>query len=175
VTRVSIGLTAVIAALLAFSVVQMTHRMLLGAQGIEGSQWTTSQLESLAQAESEVGYEVRTPSVPPGFEVAEVRVEQRPGTGNLPKRVVLRLIASDDEGSWIVLTQDPVLKGIGGAEDVQIEGISGQRAFQEGGGRLRHSLVTYFWRANGVGHELTASLGESLDEDDIRRIAESLI
>lgn len=155
-----------------------TIAIVSGAGG-ESSQVDSRALEvaTLEEAKEAASYDIATPNyLPDGFERSSTTVFTLL-TKNRDKTVVQTWTGSGGDWDYIVLEQAPNLAGIGDqGSPVIIRGISGERVLRstDDPSGTESDQLSLFWREAGRGFVLTGSLGTSLTEEDLIRIAESV-
>jgi len=144
---------------------------LAGEPEVEAGRPGINQVETVDEASQIVGYRVVTPAyLPPGIKSHKVYVMER-GPADMPKHV--QQIWTFEDAS-LDLTQDPVLAGIGGGEEFEICGVTGQRQLLEARGAMPYRSLVLYWRDGEMAYVLTGTLNGPLDEATIMKVAESI-
>lgn len=89
---------------------------------------------------------------------------------------VERVYSHEDGKTMILLIQSPQQLNVGGAEPVEICGHTGERKFSpaDPDKGMPYDKLTYGWEKDGFYYALTGMLSETLDEEEMEKMACSI-
>ena len=129
---------------------------------------TVTNLEDASQL---AGFQVSLPSfVPSQFgNYPKYAVETAPSGS---KRVTISWNTAIPN-TYLFLTNDPILSGVGGAETATVAGVQGQRKYTAAKSD-RPAILTLYWRKGNMAYVLTGTLNNGIDEATLKKIAKSI-
>ena len=129
--------------------------------------------EALLEASDIAGYRIATLTyLPAEFKERQSIEVHEKKVGDLPP-LVTQIWNSEEPGHFLLLQQDPNLRGLGNSEPIEIRGVPGEKNYREPTGESL-PILTLFWREGEMSFTLTGTLSGSLDEETMYKIAESV-